>query len=103
MNAALIPRLREENGPMERKNKGTSFDSWLDEEGIGEEVTAAVLERVLARRTAAAMKRDGIGRCAPAAAFPTACRTRKTGPSEISSPRFIAVLPRSSVCDSAWT
>ena len=34
---------------MKRKNKGTSFDSWLDEEGIREEVTAAGLKRVLAR------------------------------------------------------
>ena len=34
---------------MKRENKGTSFDSWLDEEDIREEVTAAVLKRVLAR------------------------------------------------------
>ena len=50
---------------MKRENKGTSFDSWLDEEGIGEEVTAAVLKRVLARQIAAAMRRrryeDGDG------------------------------------------
>lgn len=45
---------------MKRKNKGTSFDSWLDEEGIREEVTAAGLKRVLARQVAAAMRRDGI-------------------------------------------
>ena len=45
---------------MKRKNKGMSFDSWLDEEGIREEVTAAALKRVLARQIAAAMKRDGI-------------------------------------------
>ena len=45
---------------MKRKNKGTSFDSWLGEEGIREEVTAAALKRVLARRIAAEMKRDGI-------------------------------------------
>ena len=43
---------------MKRKNKGTSFDSWLDEEGIREEVTTAALKRVLARQ--AAMKRDGV-------------------------------------------
>ena len=72
MNAALIPRLKEENDPMERKNKGTSFDSWLDEEGIGEEVAAAAIKRVLARRTAAAMKRDGVAKAEPALedAFP---------------------------------
>ena len=45
---------------MKQKNKGTSFDSWLDEEGIREEVTAAAIRRGLARRIAAAMKRDGI-------------------------------------------
>ena len=45
---------------MKRENKGTSFDSWLDEEGIREEVTAAVLKRVLARQVAATMERDGI-------------------------------------------
>ncbi len=45
---------------MKRKNKGTSFDSWLDEEGIREEVTAAAIKRVLARQTAAAMKWDDI-------------------------------------------
>ena len=45
---------------MKRENKGTSFDSWLDEEGIREEVTAAVLKRVLARQIVVAMERDGI-------------------------------------------
>lgn len=44
MNAALAPRLKEENDPMERKNKGTSFDSWLDEEGIREEVAASAIK-----------------------------------------------------------
>ena len=62
MNAALVPYLKEENDSMERKNKGTSFDSWLDEEGIREEVVAAATKRVLTRRTAAAMKRDGIAK-----------------------------------------
>jgi len=33
------------NGPMKRKNKGTSFDGWLDEEGIREEVTVAAIRR----------------------------------------------------------
>ncbi len=45
---------------MKRKSKGTSFDGWLDEEGIREEVTVAAIRRVLARQVAAAMKRDGI-------------------------------------------
>ena len=45
---------------MKRKNKGTSFDGWLHEESIREEVTVAAIRRVLARQVAAAMERDGI-------------------------------------------
>jgi hypothetical protein len=39
---------------MARKNPriGSSFDSWLDEEGIREEVTAAAIKAVIARRLA---------------------------------------------------
>jgi hypothetical protein len=36
---------------MKRKNIGSSFDSWLREEGLFEEISAKVLARVLARRT----------------------------------------------------
>jgi antitoxin HicB len=43
---------------MKNKNIGSSFDSWLREEGIYEEVSAAALKRVLARQVAAAMKRE---------------------------------------------
>jgi hypothetical protein len=38
------------------KNIGSSFDSWLREEGIYEEVSATVIKRVLARQVEAAMK-----------------------------------------------
>jgi len=41
---------------MKKKNIGSSFDSWLREEGIYEEVTAAAIKRVLARQVEAAMK-----------------------------------------------
>jgi DNA-binding Xre family transcriptional regulator len=41
---------------MKRKNIGSSFDSWLREEGIYEEVTGAAIKRVLARQLEAAMK-----------------------------------------------
>jgi antitoxin HicB len=41
---------------MKRKNIGSTFDSWLREEGIYEEVTAAAIKRVLARQVEAAMK-----------------------------------------------
>ena len=78
MNSALAPRLKEENDPIERKNKGMSFDSWLDEEGIREEVAVAAIKRVLARRTAAAMKRDGIAKAEMA--LEDACPPRPSRP-----------------------
>ena len=40
---------------MKKKNIGTSFDSWLREEGIQEKVTAGAIKRVLARQVQAAM------------------------------------------------
>lgn len=42
---------------MKKKHIGSSFDSWLREEGIYEEVSASAIKRVLARQVAAAMKR----------------------------------------------
>jgi len=41
---------------MKKKHIGSSFDSWLREEGIYEEVTATAIKRVLARQIEAAMK-----------------------------------------------
>jgi antitoxin HicB len=41
---------------MKKKNIGSSFDSWLREEGIYEEVSAAAIKRVLARQVGTAMK-----------------------------------------------
>jgi predicted XRE-type DNA-binding protein len=41
---------------MNRKNIGSSFDSWLHEEGTYEEVAATAIKRVLARQVEAAMK-----------------------------------------------
>jgi len=41
---------------MKKKNIGSSFDSWLREESIREEVTATAVRRVLARQVEAAMK-----------------------------------------------
>jgi antitoxin HicB len=40
---------------MRRENKGSSFDGWLQEEGIYEEVSAAAIKRVLARQIEQAM------------------------------------------------
>jgi DNA-binding Xre family transcriptional regulator len=41
---------------MKKANVGSSFDSWLSEEGIREEVTATAVKRVLARQVEAAMR-----------------------------------------------
>ena len=41
---------------MKKKNIGASFDSWLREEGIYEEVNTAAIKRVLARQVEAAVK-----------------------------------------------
>ena len=51
---------------MKEKNIGTSFDSWLDEEGIRQEVTAGAIKRVLARQVAATMTKDGLTKTAMA-------------------------------------
>jgi predicted XRE-type DNA-binding protein len=47
---------------MARKNPhiGSSFDSWLEEEGIREEVTAAAIKAVIAHQLAREMKRRKI-------------------------------------------
>jgi hypothetical protein len=41
---------------MRRENKGSSFDSWLKEEDIYEEVRPLAVKRVLARQIERAMK-----------------------------------------------
>ena len=41
---------------MKRKHIGSSFDDWLREEGIYEEVTTAAIKRVLARQIEHAMQ-----------------------------------------------
>ena len=41
---------------MKKNNIGSSFDSWLREEGIYQEVTTTAIKRVLARQVEAAMK-----------------------------------------------
>jgi DNA-binding Xre family transcriptional regulator len=41
---------------MKKKNIGSSFNRWLSEEGIREEVTATAIKRVLARQVEDAMK-----------------------------------------------
>ena len=43
-----------------KKHVGSSFDSWLQEEGILEETTSAAIKRVLARQITEAMKEQGL-------------------------------------------
>jgi predicted transcriptional regulator len=47
---------------MAKKNPhiGSSFESWLDEAGIREEVTAAAIKAVIAHQLASEMKKKGI-------------------------------------------
>ena len=47
---------------MKRKNIGSTFDSWLREEGIYEEVSAAAIKRVVARQVEAAMQQKGLSK-----------------------------------------
>jgi antitoxin HicB len=51
---------------MKKKHIGSSFDSWLHEEGIYEEVTTAAIKRVLARQIAEAMKERHLTKAAMA-------------------------------------
>ncbi|MBI3697350.1 MAG: XRE family transcriptional regulator [Acidobacteria bacterium] len=45
-----------------KKNIRSSFDSWLREEGIYEEVTTAAIKRVLAGQLEAAMKQQKLSK-----------------------------------------
>ena len=47
---------------MNKKNIGSSFDSWLREEGIYEETTATAIKRVLARQLEAAMEEQNLSK-----------------------------------------
>lgn len=49
--------IRSCNHGKEKPAIGSSFDSWLDEEGIREEVTAAAIKAVIARQLMSEMKR----------------------------------------------
>ncbi len=47
---------------MKKKNVGSSFDSWLREEGIYGEASANAIKRVVARQVVAAMQEKGISK-----------------------------------------
>ncbi len=48
------------NQDVKKKNIGSTFDSFLREEGIYEEVTAVAIKRVVARQVEAAMKEKSL-------------------------------------------
>ena len=72
---------------MKKKNIGSSFDSWLREDGTYEEVSAGAIKRVIARQVQGAMADRGLsklrwrGGCTPAALSSTACSIPRTTPS----------------------
>ena len=41
---------------------GSTFESWLDEHGLREEVTAAAIKSVIAEQIAVAMKERGLSK-----------------------------------------
>ena len=45
---------------MKKKNIGSSFDSWLREEGLYEQVSATAIKRVVARQVEVAMQQKGL-------------------------------------------
>ena len=45
---------------MNKKNIGSTFDSWLREEGLYEEVSATAIKRVVARQVETAMRQKGL-------------------------------------------
>jgi antitoxin HicB len=47
---------------MKKKNIGSSFDSWLRDEGMYEEASAAAIKRVVARQVEAAMQQKGFSK-----------------------------------------
>ena len=47
---------------MKKKNIGSTFDNWLREEGIYEEVSAAAIKRVVARQVEDAMQQKGLSK-----------------------------------------
>lgn len=50
---------------------GATFESWLDEQGLREEVTAAAIKELIAEQLAAAMKEQGITKVEMAARMQT--------------------------------
>ncbi len=72
---------------MNKKNIGSSFDSWLREEGIYEEVSATAIKRVLSRQLEAAMKERQISKAEMARRM----RTSRAALDRLLDPEYDAV------------
>ena len=72
---------------MTKKNVGSSFDSWLREEGIYEEVAATAIKRVLARQVEAAMKEKQVSKAEMARRM----RTSRAALDRLLDPEYDAV------------
>ena len=72
---------------MTKKNVGSSFDSWLREEGIYEEVAATAIKRVLARQVEAAMKEKQVSKAEMARRM----RTSRAALGRLLDPEYDAV------------
>src|ERR1022692_2869197 len=72
---------------MKKKNIGSSFDGWLREEGIYEEVTATAIKRVLARQVEAAMREKNFSKAEMARRM----RTSRAALDRLLDPEYDAV------------
>ena len=72
---------------MTKKNVGSSFDSWLREEGIYEAVAATAIKRVLARQVEAAMKEKQVSKAEMARRM----RTSRAALDRLLDPEYDAV------------
>jgi antitoxin HicB len=72
---------------MKKKNIGSSFDSWLREEGVYEEVSANAIKRVLARQIEAAMKEKNFSKAEMARRM----RTSRAALDRLLDPGYAAV------------
>ena len=72
---------------MKKRNIGSSFDSWLHEEGIFEEVSSNAIKRGLARQVTAAMKEKHLSKAEMARRM----RTSRAALDRLLDPQYDAV------------
>ena len=82
---------------MARKNIGSDFDAFLEEEGIREEVLAAALKRVIAWQIAQAMKKQKLTKTAMASRMKTSRATVNRLLDENDTGVTLATLARASL------